>query len=109
MAFNINAQVILSGPKNIRAVTQSIQQQLGNLNANVNLNIPKSAQQQLTNLGKATQNLANNTSKLNNSAQTAAKSVANVGKSTKQAANAMQVLGKETALTFKRFPSHDRC
>jgi TP901 family phage tail tape measure protein len=103
MAFNINAQVILSGPKNIRAVTQSIQQQLGNLNANVNLNIPKSAQQQLTNLGKATQNLANNTSKLNNSAQTAAKSVANVGKSTKQAASAMQVLGKETALTFKRF------
>jgi TP901 family phage tail tape measure protein len=103
MAFNINAQVILSGPKNIRAVTQSIQQQLGNINANVNLNIPKGAQQQLTNLGKATQNLANNTSKLNNTAQTAAKSVANVGKSTKQAASAMQVLGKETALTFKRF------
>lgn len=103
MAFNINAQVILSGPKNIRAVTQSIQQQLGNLNANVNLNIPKSAQQQLTNLGKATQNLAKNTNKLNNSAQTASRSVANVGKSTKQAANAMQVLGKETALTFKRF------
>jgi len=103
MAFNINAQVVLSGPKNIRAVTQSIRQQLGNVNANVNLNLPKGAQQQLTNLGKATQNLSKNTSRLNANAQTASRSVANVGKSTKQAANAMQILGKETALTFKRF------
>lgn len=103
MAFNINAQVILSGPKNITNITKTIQQQLGNVSANVNLNIPKNAQQQLTNIGNATKNLAQQTSKLNANAQTAAKSVANVGKSTKQAASAMQVLGKETALTFKRF------
>jgi TP901 family phage tail tape measure protein len=103
MAFNINAQVILSGPKNITNITKTIQQQLGNVTANVNLNIPKNAQQQLTNIGNATKNLAQQTSKLNANAQTAAKSVANVGKNTKQAASAMQVLGKETALTFKRF------
>ena len=41
MAFNINAQVVLTGPKNIRAVTNSIRQQLGNLNVNVNVAVPK--------------------------------------------------------------------
>ena len=41
MAFNINAQVILSGPKNIKAVTKKIRQQLGNVKATVRLDIPK--------------------------------------------------------------------
>ena len=33
-AFNINAQVVLSGPKNIKAVTQQIRSQLSNVNVN---------------------------------------------------------------------------
>ncbi len=103
MAFNINAQVILSGPKNIRAVTQTIRQQLGNINANVNLNLPKGAKQQLTQLNTATKTLSKNTSRLSASAATAGKGVRTLGNNTKQAANAMQILGKETALTFKRF------
>ena len=45
MAFNINAHVILSGPKNIKAVTKNIQKQLGTVKASVQLDIPK-------NLGK---------------------------------------------------------
>ena len=103
MAFNINAQVILSGPKNIRAITQTIRQQLGNINANVNLNLPKGAKQQLTQISNATKTLSKNTSRLNTNAMTAGKSVRTLGNNTKQAANAMQILGKETALTFKRF------
>ena len=103
MAFNINAQVILSGPKNIRAVTQTIRQQLGNINANVNLNLPKGAKQQLTQINNATKTLSKNTSRLSASAATAGKGVRTLGNNTKQAANAMQILGKETALTFKRF------
>ena len=41
MAFNINAQVILSGPKNIKSVTKNIQKQLGGLSATVNIKVPK--------------------------------------------------------------------
>ncbi|HAI41457.1 MAG TPA: hypothetical protein DCM40_26760, partial [Maribacter sp.] len=93
MAFNINAQVILSGPKNIRAITQTIRQQLGNINANVNLNLPKGAKQQLTQISNATKTLSKNTSRLNTNAMTAGKSVRTLGNNTKQAANAMQILG----------------
>ena len=41
MAFNINAQVMLSGPKNIKAVTNKIQKQLGGITATVNLKVAK--------------------------------------------------------------------
>ena len=103
MAFNINAQVVLSGPKNIKAVTNTIKQQLGNVNVNVGVNVPKNASQQVKNL----QNQLNATNaaakKFNQQSATTSKQMGNVAQNTKQAANAMQVLGKETALTFKRF------
>ena len=41
MAFNINAHVILNGPKNIKAVTNSIQKQLGSIKARVDIQLPK--------------------------------------------------------------------
>jgi DnaJ-class molecular chaperone len=50
MAFNINAQVVLSGPKNIKAVTNTIKQQLGNVSVSVGVNVPKNASQQVKNL-----------------------------------------------------------
>ena len=103
MAFNINAQVVLTGPKNIRAVTNSIRQQLGNLNVNVNVGVPKNASKQVQNLRNQMNAAGSATSKYNKSANQAAVSTRNLGKNTQQASNAMQTLGKETALTFKRF------
>ena len=37
MAFNINAHVILQGPKNIQSITNSIKSQLGGINVPINL------------------------------------------------------------------------
>ena len=50
MAFNINAQIILQAPKNVKAITQSIQNQLQGVTINVGANIPKNVQSQLNNL-----------------------------------------------------------
>ena len=47
MAFNINAHVLLSGPKNIKAVTNSIKKQLGTIKATVTLDIPKNLNKDL--------------------------------------------------------------
>ena len=103
MAFNINAHVILQGPKNISAVTKSIRSQLQNINVNVGVNVPRTAQTQINTLNKQLNNLNNTNQKITSSAKSASSSVSSVGTSAKSAANAMQVLGKETALTFKRF------
>lgn len=103
MAFNINAQVILSGPKNIKAVTNSIKQQLGNLSVNVNVNVPKKGQTQLTNLNNQLNLTNKNYQNLVKTQANASNALNKTAQSSKTAANAMQVLGKETALTFKRF------
>ena len=103
MAFNINAQVVLTGPKNIRAVTNSIRQQLGNLTVNVNIAVPKNASKNIQDLRNQMAAAAAAANKYNKSANQASASTRNLGKNTRQASNAMQTLGKETALTFKRF------
>ena len=103
MAFNINAQVVLSGPKNIKTVTNNIRQQLGNVSVNVNLNMPKNAQQQVSNLNNQLTNVTNTANKASAGATKFGNNLGNVGKQSKKAASAMQQLGQETALTFKRF------
>ena len=57
MAFNINAHVILSGPKNIKAVTKSIQKQLGTVNARINLVAPKNLTKRIGAFNKGISNL----------------------------------------------------
>ena len=52
MAFNINAQVILSGPKNIKAVTKSIERQLGSVKTRIRLDVPKNLSKQIKELSK---------------------------------------------------------
>ena len=47
MAFNINAQVILSGPKNIQAVSKSIKRQLSGISIPVEINIDKNLSKRL--------------------------------------------------------------
>ena len=71
MAFNINAHVILSGPKNIKAVTKNIQKQLGTVNARINLKVPKNLSKQLGSFNKGLQSLNKNIVTLQSSASTA--------------------------------------
>ena len=52
MAFNINAQVILSGPKNLKSVTKNIQKQLSGLTATVNVKIPQGTGRRIGALNK---------------------------------------------------------
>ena len=47
MAFNINAQVILSGPKNIQAVNKSIRRQLSGITIPVEIKLAKNATKRL--------------------------------------------------------------
>ena len=103
MAFNINAHVILQGPKNIGSVVKNIQTQLQGVNLNVGVNIPKNVQNQISVLNKQLNKLTQTNQKLTSGANSASSAVRGIGTNAKQASNAMQVLGKETALTFKRF------
>lgn len=103
MAFNINAQVILTGPKNLKSITSNIQKQLSSVNVGVNVQVPKTAQRQVQNLNKQLSTVSATTNKLNTAAGNANKNLGRMGGSAKNAATAMQQLGKETALTFKRF------
>ena len=103
MAFNINAQIILQAPNNVKAITSSIQSQLQGVSVNVVMNIPKSVQQQLNILNTSLKQLNQNNQNVSNSGKQAGNALNNVGKSAKNAGGAMHMLGKETALTFKRF------
>ena len=126
MAFNINAHVILQGPKNIKAVTNNIKQQLAGISVPVNLQTGQvsNASKQITTLNKgmktlqasaastskslknvqvATAATAGGFSKSSSAAGKMGKNLRSVAAQTKQAAGAMQTLGRETALTFKRF------
>ena len=126
MAFNINAHIILQGPKNIKAVTNSIKQQLQGISVPVNLQTGQvsSATRQINTLNKGMQGLqtsaAATSSSLGNvnkastkvattlnksgaAAKGMGKNLQGVANQAGLAAGAMHTLGRETALTFKRF------
>ena len=79
MAFNINAHVILSGPKNIKAVTKKIQSQLGSVSTSINLKIPKNISKQLGAFNKGLTNLNRNMGALQASAATANSHLSGLG------------------------------
>jgi len=103
MAFNINAQIILQAPKNVKAITQSIQNQLQGVTINVGANIPKNVQSQLNNLNNTLTKTGKSNKGVSTSGLQAVNTLNSMGKSAKHAGGAMHMLGKETALTFKRF------
>ena len=124
MAFNINAHVILQGPKNIQKVTNTIKQQLSGISVPVNLQVANTANTQLSKINNQLQTLSKTArttqgslTKLNaisasvgtglgKSAGASSKLNSNLGgvaANANKAAGAMATLGKETALTFKRF------
>ena len=131
MAFNINAHVILQGPKNIKAVSSNIRKQLTGISVPVKITVDKNAAKNAgalqkvvrslntdmatlsghaTNVNKSLANLAqqynktaNQAKNLNNASTKQSDNLKRVAKSSVDAGNAMARLGKETALTFRRF------
>jgi TP901 family phage tail tape measure protein len=131
MAFNINAHVVLSGPKNIKAIRSSIQKQLGSVQVSIQLNAPKNLTRQIAGVNKSVNTLRTNVNNLSTSAVQAntslgtlagkfnslnaasgamAKSQAKAGKQLGQTAghvnragNAIAKFGKDAALALRRF------
>ena len=123
MAFNINAHVILQGPKNISAVTSKIKSQLAGINVPVNLQVSQGGKglgqlnaqlkgvtataattnKSVTSLGAAAQRTGASLSKTGAGAGKLKTNLKGISGQANQAAGAMQMLGRETALTFKRF------
>ena len=83
MAFNINAQVILSGPKNIKAVTKKIQTQLSGLSATVDLKIAKGTGRSVSALNRHIATLNTNLATLTTNAAGANTALASLGTSLK--------------------------
>ena len=131
MAFNINAQVILSGPKNIRAVTKQIKSQLSNISAPVTIKLDKSTTKNLGTFNRGIKQLTANLSSLQASSTSAdvsirklvaglgtlsslstkvstahahvASSVKRSGQEIAVARNELQEFGKDAALAIRRF------
>jgi len=82
MTFNINAQVRLLPPTNAAQIAAQLRQQLGGVNANVNINLSSQAQRNLRNANKT---------------------LGNTSKAAKNAAGGMTDFGKQAALAGKRF------
>jgi len=131
MAFNINAHVILSGPKNIKSVTSDIQRQLGTIKARVDLEIPKGIDKRVTGFNKSITTLNTNlntlrgsTASLNSQLSTLAthfdtlgkssasisksqsdiqRNLSKTGKEINRAGNEIEAFGKDAALAIRRF------
>ena len=132
MAFNINAQVILSGPKNIKAITKTIKTELASVSAPVNLTISKGALKHISSLNQNLSSLVTTLDTLKSGAGATAskgvdrltKSLSTTGKSATKSAksydkvaesasrvrkefsaagNEVQAFGKDAALAVRRF------
>ena len=131
MSFNINAAVVLSGPKNIAKVRSSIQKQLSNISVPVRVKVDKGSLAGLTNIDKQLNTLNSNLRKLNATAKgtssqlkslaasgsgvaaasnkvTSAtnqinKSLDKTAKSANIAGSEIQAFGKDAALAVRRF------
>ena len=81
-AYNLTVQLNLQGPQNLNSVVNQINKKLGNINANVNVNVP----------GTAIKQIAQVNSGLKQTAQAA-----------KTAQNSMERFGNAAGLAVKRF------
>ena len=131
MAFNINAHVILNGPKNIKAITKNIQSQLGNIKATVQIQLPKNINKELGSISKGMGNLnkqiallrdtATSTnsklasletrvaslskisSRMAKSQSATQKSLSKTGDAVRDVGNEIEAFGKDAALAIRRF------
>ncbi len=103
MAFNINAQVVLSGPQNIRAVRRSIQNQLGGINSTVNIQLDRAARTNLSNLNRqlvTTNNILKLVNKNATQANTAIQSLSRTAKQAASSAKSLQNTTKNVGTSF---------
>ena len=131
MAFNINAHVILSGPKGIRAVRKKIQSQLGSIRIPIKLDTTKGLTRDINQINKSIRTLRADVNKLSASATKAntslgalsnkfrtlnassaamskaqassAKQLGNTASQVGKAGNAISKFGKDAALALRRF------
>ena len=129
MAFNINAEVVLSGPKNLAKVRKAISTGLQGINTPVNVTVAggggltklnasitatnanlkalnvasKKSVASVSTYSKASANAAQSTTALSSSAASASKSVRRVGQEVGAAGTQMQAFGKDAALAIRRF------
>ena len=91
MAFNINAQIILSQPKNLNNVTKQITQQLSKA-TNIQLKIGNT--NQLNNIGKRLTAISNSFNKLNSNLKSTSTSIAALNSSFNKAAASVNAVAK---------------
>jgi len=124
MAFNINAKVVLSGPKNIGTVRKAISKGLRGINVPVKISITKGAAGQLkafnaaltsveANLKRLTASattaknsmagMAGSTTRLGNATAGATKGIAKAGAAAKKTGSQIEAFGKDAALAIRRF------
>ena len=129
--FNITAELILRGPRNLRPIVADIKRQISGIDANINLKLNKGAARQLSQINNqvanfnksskkmvgATANVSSNLAGLSSASSSTAKNLKSVGsaaasqsKSMKQAADAtksattaMVSFGQQSQLAIKRF------
>jgi TP901 family phage tail tape measure protein len=92
MAFNINAQVILSGPKNLKQVTKKIGSEFRKA-SNVKLNVA-GGQQQFTNISKRIKGVSSSINKLNANLRSTSKSIAALNSSFSRGATSVNNIAK---------------
>ena len=97
MAFNINAAVVLSGPKNITKVRNSIQKQLSNITVPVKVKLDKSATAGLAGIDKKLSNLNTNLSRLNTTAKSTSRQLTTLASAGKQVSVTSTKIGSATS------------
>lgn len=97
MAFNINAAVVLSGPKNITKVRNSIQKQLSNITVPVKVKLDKSATAGLAGIDKKLSNLNTNLSRLNTTAKSTSRQLTTLASAGKQVSATSTKIGSATS------------
>lgn len=131
MAFNINAAVVLSGPKNIQKVRGTIQKQLQSISVPVDIKLNKGvnagigrldkslkslnttlatlntnatrATTALNSLGNAGRNINTSANQINRATNAVNKSLNQAAQSASAAGNAFADFGKDAALAVRRF------
>ena len=79
MAFNINAHVILSGPKNLKKITKKIERRLGTVKTRIRLDVPKNLSKQIKSFNTGLKKLSKNVSSLQSSTRSANKQLQILG------------------------------
>ena len=72
-AFNLTAQVNLRGPSNVRQITSRLRKQLGDVTADVKVNLNRNSIKDITALNSSLKNLNQTLGQTTTSARSAAK------------------------------------